>query len=55
MSTSDWIKYQVKANLVAPPMLRVQRWRDEQKARARVPREDDPLTPPMMATPSQPK
>ena len=34
MSTSDWIKYQVKANLVAPPMLRVQRWRDEQKARA---------------------
>lgn len=50
MSTADWIKYQVKANVIAPPVLRVQRWRDEHKARTRVPRADDPLTPPMMAT-----
>lgn len=50
MSKSDWIKYQIKANVVAPPVLRVQRWRDEQKAKARVPRADDQLTPPLMST-----
>lgn len=50
MSASDWINYQLKANVLAPPLLRVQRWRDEHKAKARPHRPDDTLTPPPLAT-----